>query len=116
MEGKTYVGLAIADGMFAENAQAKRRQLTVDEAQGLIGTDVVSCCNPSHRTTLDALQQKFGITVPIPEKAPFVKLAPGDRVVVLSARFPRRLNEGETWTAEDVGKAEFKFGLWEVVA
>ena len=39
---------------------------------------------------------------------------PGDKVIVLSARFPRRLNEGETWTAEEVDKAEFKFGLWEI--
>jgi len=110
----TYVGLAIADGMFPDTVTASRRPLTVEQAHELIGADVVSCCNPSHRTTLDALQQKFDIAVPIPEKAPFVKLTSGDKVIVLSARFPRRLNEGETWTAEEVDKAEFKFGLWEI--
>ena len=110
----TFIGLAIADGMFGENATVTRRPLSIDEARELIGAGVVSCCNPSHKTTLDALQTKFAITVPVPEKAPFVKLTIGDRVIVMSARFTRRLNEGETWTAEDVAKAEFKFGLWEV--
>jgi len=87
----TYVGLAIADGMFAEAAQAKRRPLAVDEAREMIDAGVVSCCNPSHKTTLAALAVKFSISVPIPEKAPFVKLGVGDRVIVLSARFSRRL-------------------------
>ncbi|HAI62674.1 TPA: hypothetical protein DCL89_00395 [candidate division WWE3 bacterium] len=110
----TFVGLALADGMFSETATATRRPLTVEEAKNLVEGGVESCCNPSHRTTLDALQQKFGIVVPIPEKAPFVKLTSGDCLIVLSARFPRRLNEGETWNADDVAKAEFKFGLWEI--
>jgi hypothetical protein len=112
----TYVGLAIADGMFQESATAVRQPLTPDKAKELIETGGQSCCNPSHKSTLDALKAKFGITVPIPDKAPFVKLSVGDKVVVLSARFPRRLAEGETWTAEEIAAAEFKFGLWEVIA
>lgn len=112
----TYIGLAIADGMYAEKAVASRRPLTIEEVKQMVAAGVQSCCNPSHRTTLDALTSKFGIVIPIPEKAPFVKLNPGDRVIVLSARFPRRLNEGEKWTEDDVAKAEFKFGLWEVIS
>ena len=111
----TFVGLAIADGMFPETAAATRRPLTVEEAKGLIEAGVASCCNPSHKLTLDALNTKHGIVVPVPEKAPFVSLKAGDKVIVLSARFPRRLAEGEIWTTEDVEKAMFKFGLWEVI-
>jgi hypothetical protein len=36
-------------------------------------------------------------------------------MIVLSARFPRRLNEGEVWSKEDVDKAEFKFGFWTAI-
>lgn len=110
----TYVGLALADGMFSEEATASRRPLTVDEARSMVEAGVISACNPSHALTLAALRDKHGIAVPVPEKAPFVKLAPGDQLIVLSARFPRRLAEGEVWSAEDVDKAEFKFGLWTV--
>ena len=112
---KIYVGLAIADGMFPEAVSASRRPLTVEEAKSLIEAGVQSCCNPSHALTLDALREKYGIAVPIPEKPIFVKLSTGDKVIVLSARFPRRLNEGERWTKEEVERAEFKFGLWEVL-
>ncbi len=110
----TYVGLAVADGMFPESAEVTRRPVTLDEALEIVNAGVISCCNPSHKTTLEVLASKHGIVVPVPEKALFVRLSSGDCVLVLSARFPRRLNEGESWTSEDVEKAEFKFGLWEV--
>ena len=110
----TFIGLAIADSMFGTTASITRRELTVEDVKSVLDEGVTSCCNPSHSLTLDALKQKHGIEVPVPEKAPFAKLTNGDRIVVLSARFPRRLNEGEVWTEEDVQKAEFKFGIWEV--
>ena len=109
-----YVSLAIADGMFPEEVVAVRLPMTVREAKDFIEMGVVSCCNPSHALTLEALRTKHGISVPIPEKAPFVTLKKGDKLIVLSARFPRRLAEGEVWTAEDVDKAEFKFGYWDI--
>jgi len=112
---KVYVGLAIADGMFPEVVSASRRPLTVEEAKSLIEAGLISCCNPSHALTLDALREKYGIAVPIPEKPTFVKLSTGDKVIVLSARFSRRLNEGEKWTKGDVDQAVFKFGLWEIL-
>lgn len=110
----TYIGLAVADGMFPEACSVSRRPVSVEDVRVSVAAGIVSCCNPSHKTTLDALASKFGIVVPVPEKAPFVKLASGDSVIVMSARFSRRLAEGETWTADDVAKAEFRFGIWSV--
>ncbi len=109
-----YVSLAIADGMFPEEVVAVRLPLTVREVKNFVEMGVVSCCNPSHALTLDVLRIKHDIAVPIPEKAPFVSLKKGDKVIVLSARFPRRLAEGEVWSAEDVDQAVFKFGYWDI--
>lgn len=115
-QGKTYVALAIADAMFAIDAKIVRRQLTVEEVMVIVADGVVSGFNPSHATTIAALEAKHGIVVPVPEKAPMIKLAVGDRLVVMSARFPRRLAEGEVWSQAEVDATQFAFGLWEVVA
>jgi hypothetical protein len=116
MMGIVFIGLAVADGMFPPTATVTRRPLAVEEVKQIVAAGVTSCCNPSHALTLEALAQKHDIVVPVPDKAPFAKLAVGDRLVVLSARFPRRLAEGETWTKEEVDAATFVFGMWEVQA
>ena len=112
---KTFIALAIADSMFAVDAQVSRRPLNVDEVKAIVADGVVSGFNPSHATTIAALEAKHGIVVPVPEKAPMIKLAVGDCLVVMSARFPRRLAEGETWTQDEVMAAQFAFGIWEVI-
>ena len=114
-ESKTYIALAIADSMFAVDAQVARRPLSVEEVMVVVADGVVSGFNPSHQTTINALATKHGIVVPVPEKAPMIKLAVGDRLVVMSARFPRRLAEGEVWTQEEVNATQFAFGVWEVI-
>lgn len=114
-ENKTYIALAMADSMFAVDARLVRNPLTVDEVKEIVAAGVVSGFNPSHQTTIQALAQKHDIVVPVPDRAPMIKLAVGDRLVVMSARFPRRLAEGETWTQEEVNATTFAFGCWEVV-
>lgn len=106
---KTYVGLAMSSTMFSGDVLISRRVLTADQAKGIISGEIVSCFNPSHSATIEALQEKFGIVVPIPEVAPKVTLEPGDSLIVLSARFARRLNEGERFSPEEVNSASFEF-------
>jgi hypothetical protein len=113
---KTYIALAIADSMFAVDASIVRNPMSVEEVKEAVVAGVVSGFNPSHQTTIQALAEKHGIVVPVPEKAPMIKLCPGDRVIVMSARFPRRLAEGEVWTQEEVDQTTFAFGVWEVMA
>jgi hypothetical protein len=111
----TYIGLAIADGMFPSTCTISRRELNADQVKEIIMAGIVTCCNPSHQTTLKALDQKFGIVVPFRIAPVMVSLKSNDSIIVLSARFPRRLAEGETWTQADVDAAEFKFGEWLVI-
>lgn len=107
---KTYVGLALSSTMFSGDGLISRFALRAEEAKQLIGgEDVISCCNPSHQATIAALREKFGIEIPIPETAPKVTLEPGDLLIVLSARFSRRLSEGEKYSPEEVESAAFEF-------
>jgi len=101
--------------MFAVDAMVQRCPMTVEEVKEVVAAGVVSGFNPTHQTTIAALAAKHDIVVPVPERAPMIKLAPGDKLIVMSARFPRRLNEGETWTQEEVMATTFAFGCWTVV-
>ncbi|MEK7595468.1 MAG: hypothetical protein AAB443_02680 [Patescibacteria group bacterium] len=108
-----YIGLAIADSMFPQSGSFSRRQLTVEEVKSMAPT-AVSCCNPSHANTLAALRVKHGIEVSVPEVAPKVSLGVEDKVIVMSVRgLPRETRE---FTDEEISKATFAFGLWEVEA
>ena len=111
-----YFGFAVADSMFPVNAVASRRPLDIEEVKNLLGDDYVSCCNPQHKTTLDAAKRRYELDIAVPEKAPVVSLAVGDEVVVMSVRGLPRLEENRHEYREDeVAKATFVFGLWTVV-
>lgn len=111
---KTFVGLAMSSTMFRGDCTILREELSADEAKGLLSGDVLSCCNPSHSATLVALRERYDIVVLIPETAPKVTLEPGDSLLVLSARFSRRLNEGEKFSPEEVAAANFEFVVYLV--
>jgi hypothetical protein len=112
---KTYFGFAIADGMFPPTCSAARQPLTVDQAKEVIAAGVESCCNPSHAATIAAMRERFGIEVSIPEKPPLVALESGDAVLVMSVRgLPRLDDKRHEYTADEVAKATFVFGLWKI--
>lgn len=109
----TYFGFAVADSMFPDTCEVSRRPLNVEEVKGMM-PDLVSCLNPSHAPTINAAKSRFGLDVVIPEKAPQVKLSRGDRVVVMSVRGLGRLENRHEYTAEEIEKATFAFGMWTV--
>lgn len=113
---KTFVGLAMSSTMFGGDILISRKVLTADEAKERLEGDLVSCFNPSHVATIEALRTRFGIEVEVPETAPKVTLEPGDTLIVLSARFSRRLNEGERFSLEEVNSANFEFVEYRVLA
>ena len=109
-----YFGFAIADAMFPETCTIKRRPIAPPEAAALLPGAVV-CVNPSHQTTIDAAIKRFGFPLSIPPNAESVKLASGDRVLVMSVRgLPRREGGGD-YTAAEIAQADFAFGLWTVL-
>src|SRR3989338_68972 len=82
MMRKTYFGFGIADNMFPEGViNIRRNSLTTDEACEIIASEegLVACLNPSHALTINVMRERFGINVPIPERAPIVALVKGDR-------------------------------------
>ncbi len=111
---KTYFGFALADGMFCGNCTIARRELSVEEVLGLVGRGVESCCNPSHKATIDAMRARFSIGVPIPETPPRVSLGVGDSVIVMGVRGLPRLTDRHEYTADEIEKATFSFSVYTV--
>jgi hypothetical protein len=69
----------------------------------------VSCLNPSHKATIDALEGRFGINVAIPETAPRVVLEAGDSMYILQVfGLPRLGADRKEYSAEEIAGATFK--------
>jgi len=114
---KTYFGFAIADSMFPHSAECtiRRRELDADMVRAIVADDVISCLNPSHRATIAAMRERFGIDVPIPETPPRVELAVGDRMIVMGVRGLPRLTDRHEYTAEEIAGADFRFSEYSVI-
>lgn len=110
----TYFGFGMADGMFPSECVATRTSMTTGQAAAAIEAGVVSVCNPSHAATISALQERHGIKVEIPAKAPVVSLKPGDSLIVFSPRGLPRLENRHEYTTAEIEAAVFVFGLWRV--
>lgn len=111
---KVYFGFALADSMFTDGLIA-RRTLSIDEVKTLVTTGVVSCCNPSHGATIDAMNTRFGLEVAIPATPPRVSLNHGDSVIVMGVRGLPRLTDRHEYTDEEVAGATFVFSLYTFV-
>jgi hypothetical protein len=98
-----FIGLALSDTMFP----AGSFWLQINEH------DIVSAANPSHASTFDALNRRFDIDLPVPERAPKVTLQSGDSIMVFQANLPR-LVEGDRHTQDTVDNATFNFSLWTI--
>ena len=107
----TYIGLAFSAQMLSGSGRIAFEQVPIDQ----IKVDgLVSCANPSHKASLDALKTRYGIEIPVSEKAPKVSLANvGDAIIVLQiSGLPRETRE---FTAEEVAKANFSAMKFTVI-
>lgn len=111
---KTFFGFGVADNMFPASCNVSRRDLTPEEAKGVISEGVEVCLNPSHALTIGVMRTRYGIDVTIPEKAPLVSLKSGDRLLVMGVSGLPRLEGRHEYTQEEIDKAKFRFGLWTV--
>lgn len=110
----TFISLAISDTMFPSEASMSKLSINPSRVNQILEREsVVSALNPSHKSTIDVIKRKFGIDLPIPDRAPKVSLQSGDALIVVQAQLPR-LAEGEVHSAETVEHAAIKFSLWKV--
>jgi hypothetical protein len=111
---KTYFGFGIAPSMFPDNCVITKHTLSVEQVKRFVEVGVVSCLNPSHKATIDLMENKFGVKVEIPLKAPSVKLQHGDRLVVMGVSGLPRLEGRHEYTTEEVAGAKFSFAIFAV--
>jgi len=111
---KTYFGFALADSMFVGDCNITRRTISIEKVKALVAQGVESCCNPSHKATIDAMRSRFGIDVSIPETPPRVALGSGDSVIVMGVRGLPRLTDRHEYTDEEIAQATFTFSAYTV--
>lgn len=113
---KIFFGSALADSMFAGVGACciTRHPLTVVEVVTKVAGGVVSCCNPSHQATIDAMRSRFGLHVEIPQSPPRATLARYDSVIVMGVRGLPRLTDRHEYTTEEVTQATFEFSEYTV--
>lgn len=109
-----FFGFALADSMFSSDCTILRRVLSVEQVKAKIAAGVVSCCNPSHQATIDAMRTRFDVNVEIPQTPPRVSLNSRDSVIVMGVRGLPRLTDRHEYTNEEVEKATFVFSEYTV--
>lgn len=111
-----FFGFAIADSMFPEDCDPRRRKCTPEQVKMFLDTeDIEMCLNPHHKATIDAAVNKYNLNITIPESPPKITLREGDSLIVMSVRgLPRLDNTRHEYTQEEIDKAEFAFGIWMV--
>lgn len=115
---KMFFGFALAAGMFDGDGNIAFKQLAPEQAVQAIESakadgSLAICLNPSHQATIQAMESRYGIEVPIPETAPLVKLAAGDSLIVMGVRgLPRLDATRHEYTEEEIAKAAFQFSVF----
>lgn len=110
---RTFFGFALADSMFEGDCTITRNVVDATFVRKK-AADLIPCLNPSHQATIDAMRQRFGIEIAVPETPPRVVLAPGDVVIVMGVRGLPRLTDRREYTAEEIADASFAFSVYTV--
>lgn len=110
----TYFGFALADGMFEGDCTISRKTVDAQYIRERTG-DLIPCLNPSHQATIDAMRQRFGIDVAIPDAPPLVKVGKHDSLIVMGVRGLPRLTDRHEYTADEIASATFVFTLYTVL-
>lgn len=111
MNKRTYFSFAIAPSMFPQQCVVYKHAGTVRDIERatLDGGELISCINPSHKATIDAMETRFGIKIEIPTEPPKVKLEYGDLLVVMSVTGLQRLTDRREYTKDEIDDATFEF-------
>jgi len=109
---KVYFGFAISDSMFENIGRIIRLSIASEWAKQFAREGAISCFNPSHKTTIDVMKEKFGINIEIPKTSPRVVLERGDEIVVMGIRGLPRLTDRHEYTKEEIAQATFTFSLY----
>jgi hypothetical protein len=113
---KMYFGFALASSMFQGNCTITRRKLSIDDVRNLLSThQILSCLNKSHEASIQAMTEKFGLEVSLPDTPPKVSLEVGDSIIVMSIQGLPRLTDRAHYTHDEVSQAKFEFVLYTVV-
>ena len=113
---KMFFGFALADSMFSGDVCIKRQVLSLDEVhQYLADPNLMVCLNPSHVATIQAMRERFGIEVAIPEHPPQVQLSVGDDLIVMGVCGLQRLTDRHEYTAQEIEAATFNFAMYTVL-
>jgi hypothetical protein len=116
---KFYVALALSDSMSPPRCAIEKFSIGPHEAQAFLreaatAGRVVSAVNASHKATIDAVRQRFGIDLPLPASGdpPKVLLDYDDEVLVVSVRGLPRLTDRHQYTADEIARAEIVFSIY----
>jgi len=113
---KMFFGFALADSMFSGDVCIKRQVLSFDEVyQYLANPALISCLNPSHVATIQAMRSRFGIDVEIPDRPPQVQLGVGDDLIVMGIRGLPRLIDRHEYDTQEIESATFNFTMYTVL-
>ena len=107
-----YFGFGIAPSMFPASCTIQRSALSVELVRDFVARGVIACLNPSHVATISVMQQRFGINVEIPVKAPSVKLGDGDMLICMGVSGLPRLEGRHEYTNDEIQNARFDFSLF----
>ncbi len=111
----TYFGFAISDSMFPASGTIIKKPLTLEEVKELIEQGISPCLNPSHIATINAMNKKFDITVPIPDSPPKISLQANDRIIIMGVQGLPRLTDRHEYTEDEIDNAKFSFSLYQVL-
>ena len=111
----TYFGFGIAPSMFPDSCGIVRQPLSLKDVQVAVTMGVISCLNPSHQTTINVMEERFGLVVHIPERAPVVLLKPGDAIIVMGVSGLPRLEGRHEYTDKEIAAAKFTFSRFAVL-
>lgn len=111
-----YIGLAFSLSMLQEDCKLDVKNISVEKVEDYLYWKPISCCNPSHSATLQALKEKFGLQVEVPTTPPRVTLTKGDCILVLQVSGLPRLTDRHEYTSEEVDKAKFNFQMVTVMS
>ena len=110
----TFISLATSATMFPMDGFIKMEEIRPEDVQVAIEHGAISALNPSHAVTINAIQRKYGVKLPVPEKAPKVSLNAGDALIIVQANLPR-LAEGEMHSDQTIESAQITFRKWTLL-